>query len=170
MYYIATNKKTKPWENPAKTNKIFVTTSSGYKPDYLDPTVCVNHDGHGEFSTDINDSREAGQWVCIDLGLNKPIEPNYYCLKGPGTIAHCMKNWNLEGSNDTIIWDILSTHIEEKTTWETHNTLAISYPIKMCRKKYRYFRIISTGKSYYDNYYFVRTLLKIYLSFRIWSV
>jgi hypothetical protein len=131
-----------------------------YEVPYDKPNVCVNHDGHGQFSTGLHESSTPGQWVKIDLQANKPIRPNYYCMKGPGQIGHELKNWNLEGSNDNLNWDVLSKHVDF-ISWQ--GTIScVSFEIKDCHVKYRFFRVIATGKSYHDPYCFVS---KFYIIF-----
>jgi hypothetical protein len=148
-----------PWKNPADSKQITVSASSTYG-EYKNPNVCVNHDGHGDFSTGLDESRNPGQWVRIDLGIHKPIAPNYYCMKGT-TIGHSMKSWNLEGSNDDINWSVISEHKDVDLKWEGSRE-AVSFPVK-CDKKYRYFRIKTTGKGFYTDYAFVRKLFNRYI-------
>jgi hypothetical protein len=84
-------------------------------------------------STGLHESSTPGQWVKIDLQANKPIRPNYYCMKGPGQIGHELKNWNLEGSNDNLNWDVLSKHVDF-TSWQ--GTIeCVSFEIKGCHRK-----------------------------------
>ena len=90
-------------------------------------------------------------WFMFDLG-SRSVQPNYYSIRhGYPDSYHSLRSWELQGSNDATNWDILREHKNDTTL--NGGYAAGSWPLPNISKKYRYLRVISTGKdsSGYDN-------------------
>ncbi len=87
----------------------------------------------------------------FDLGTQS-VQPNYYSIRhGYHTDTSSLRSWVLQGSNDASNWDVLKEHKNDTTTNSAFATGSWSIP--NVNKKYRYLRVLSTGKnsSNYDH-------------------
>jgi hypothetical protein len=104
----------------------------------------VSHDSPGRWGSDYEQqSRHVVHYASIDLLDNSPLCPNYYSLSHTSSGWSCkIRNWDLEGSNDDVNWEILRSHREDDSVKER---CPVSWPIENVSKFYRYFKIVHKG-------------------------
>jgi hypothetical protein len=139
LYYIATERLTVPWQNPSRTGKILASAKS-LNPEStfanIDNITC--NPKPGTFYTDYNETKDA--WIKIDLLDNPRIIPNFYSLHSAQTGGLCaLRNWQLQGSNDDVIWTVLVDH-KNDILLHNHSLCPGSWPITS-NVPYRYFRL-----------------------------
>jgi hypothetical protein len=147
LHYIATERETRPWQNPYKAGLIDVFPSSKSP---VDAYGCIAHVvehslSKGKFFTSYEQKNPKHVWVTIGLKDNRPIAPNYFSLRSAeddGT-NFALRNWKLQGSIDNKTWTTLSKHINDTSLSGSGN--GNSWPILGCNTYYQYFRIQATG-------------------------
>jgi hypothetical protein len=87
---------------------------------------------------------EPMQWMSIDLGEERLLVPDHYCLRhGRGTSMFRLRNWRLEGSNDGTSWVSLKEHVNDHSLPVQAYGVA-EWPLDG-QEAYRYFRVLQTG-------------------------
>jgi hypothetical protein len=146
-YYIGTNGNTEDFENPHSTGEVVAAMSSIRVggPSHL---VEQPHDG----STCNYTEDEPNSRVSLDLGEDRSLVPNYYCLRhGFRNGDYRLKSWNFEGSNDGSSYTVLRAHRNDNSLPNKAFSVA-AWKVEEANQAYRYFRIRQTGKnSGWDN-------------------
>eukprot|EP01084_Bolivina_argentea_P242106 406259_1 len=83
-----------------------------------------------------------GGFFCINL-KNTKIRLTEYSLRYYNLANRRPRNWQLMGSNDGKIWDILKVHEDDRSLKVRGDTF--TWPIKTCMKFYSYFKLKSIG-------------------------
>jgi hypothetical protein len=141
LYYLATERLEKEWQNPSKTEKIKLSASSiNPLTDYADI--------HSFASCTIKPSTfftsyevPGPSWIQIDLLDNPPILLNYYSLHSSSTGGpYALRTWQLQGSNDGKYWTVLSDHRNDQSLVnDRFNPKSWKIPYGVA--PFRYFRI-----------------------------
>ena len=146
LYHLGTNGGTTAWANPADAGIIAVTRSS---------------DEGGTANMAAGRSNEAsytrntpGGWYMFDLGATRSVMPNHYTVQhGCNHGGHCLRNWVLEGSADSVTWTTLKTHAND-TSIPPGAFGTKSWPIADGDGgAFRYLRIRSTGVDSIGHHY-----------------
>jgi E3 ubiquitin-protein ligase HECTD1 len=144
IQYLATNGNTSPAKNPHTTGEVVAAMSS---IDKGDPSLLVEqpHDG----STTNRTKNEPNQWVSVDLGEDRSLVPNYYCLRHGANSGYCrLQSWDFEGSNDGSNYTVLRAHKNDKSLAYQAFSVA-AWKVEGANQAYRYFRIRQRGKNSY---------------------
>ncbi len=141
LCYIATEKLKAPWNNPSRTNKIKLTSSSvnpGSEYADLHNVACCT-DKPGTFFTSYE--VHGASWIQIDLLDNPPILLKYYSLHSSITGGpYALRTWQLQGSNDAKNWTVLSDHNNDQSL-QNDRVSPNSWPIPYGVAPFRYFRL-----------------------------
>ena len=49
-------------------------------------------------------------WMSVDIGENRWLAVSYYCLRQGVSSGFRMRNWELQGCNDGLSWQMLCKH------------------------------------------------------------
>jgi hypothetical protein len=134
VYYLGTNSNTTTFSDPT-VSKITVTASSVFNNNFF--TKAFQRVGSVCHSNDASN-----QWVMVDFG-SKKVSPNHYTIQGRNDYdGHHLRNWQLQGSNDSSTWVTLDTRTNNtsinQSTWFSGDCSSSS-------SFYEYLRIIQTG-------------------------
>ncbi|EFO85309.1 hypothetical protein CRE_21657 [Caenorhabditis remanei] len=141
IYWIGTNGKTAPsWTNPATIKAVKITCSDPRQP-FGKPEDLLSRDQN---PINCHTSDDKNSHFTIDLGLF--VIPTSYTLRhARGYGRSALRNWALQGSNDTKSWDILITHTDDKSLGDPGSTA--TWHLEKGTASYRYIRIAQNGKN-----------------------
>eukprot|EP01084_Bolivina_argentea_P105284 188476_1 len=86
------------------------------------------------------------------------LRPTCYSIRTYDNKTLC--NWNFEGSNDGVTWDVIKSHINDKSLPINKNKI-VTYPVD-CKYFYNHFRIIMTGVNQINGWQLCYGGLEIY--------
>lgn len=140
-YWIGTNYGVESWSNPHTAGQVICSKSSESNPDLNNVASLVDRVANSTGTDDLPNS-----WMQIDLGITNKLIVSYYSLRGRTDVYNDnhLRNWKLQGSNDTTTWVDINTQID--------NTIInggnwVSIPTANETVGYRYLRILQTGLS-----------------------
>ncbi|KAJ4455793.1 putative E3 ubiquitin-protein ligase HECTD1 [Paratrimastix pyriformis] len=96
FYYIGTQGRTQPWQNPAEAGWVTATRSSdclGKASDLMGRVACESH----------TNMQPTPLWWQVDLGAGRLFRPTRYTLRHsnrPADVVWRLQSWRLEGSVD----------------------------------------------------------------------
>eukprot|EP01083_Nonionella_stella_P147660 466309_1 len=98
---------------------------------------------------------------------NGSIQPTAYTWRHDAYHnSHYPRNWDFEGSNDDVTWDILRRHVNDEQLQHGINATKAyashTWTITNCNKSYKMFRFKITGKNSNGNYYIMCGGFEIY--------
>jgi hypothetical protein len=90
-------------------------------------------------------------WMSVDLGAARRLAVDHYCLRhGLDNSNAVLRNWRLEGSNDSTAWVVLKTHTNDQALAAAFSTAA--WPVTPpTAEGFRHFRIFQFGKTSNNN-------------------
>lgn len=141
IYWIGTNGKTAPtWTNPAIIKAVKITCSDPRQP-FGKPEDLLSRDQN---PINCHTSDDKNSHFTIDLGVF--VIPTSYTLRhARGYGRSALRNWTLQGSNDTKKWDVLITHADDKSLGDPGSTA--TWHLEKGSASYRYLRIAQNGKN-----------------------
>ena len=105
-------------------------------------------------------SNGVNSWVTMDL--NRTLKVNKYTLRNSDTGSYAMRNWILQGSNNTSsAWTNLLTHTND-TTMVTSDYAYAAWNIPGITIYYQYFRIQMTGENAAGNFSLALSDVELY--------
>ncbi|KAJ4458076.1 putative E3 ubiquitin-protein ligase HECTD1 [Paratrimastix pyriformis] len=143
FYYIGTQGRTQPWQNPALAGWVTVTRSQ----------ECAGKvtDSLGRQPSDTWHGTQPNSWWQVDLGARRLFVPTRY------TIRHCsqagaenyrLQSWRLEGSLDGASWRTLDEHTNEPNAIPARVAAMATFTVLPARAfPARFFRVLMTGPS-----------------------
>lgn len=136
LYYLGTGmKKGAPWINPLKRNLIDVKLSCP-PTRYCQRSSFVGTDFHStSFITG------SPPWLLIDLGPSCALIITYYTIQHDGS-ENYLRDWELQGSEDSINWLSLSHHANDRTIFQSGQFAGWSIEANLSSQGFRFFRII----------------------------
>jgi hypothetical protein len=141
LYWLGTQRWTRPWQNPAELGVVQVTSVPLAVQPKSEPASAIV--GRSLCRCVTLPNRES--WFIIDL-INVWVRPTAYTLRHYDSFdTEALRDWKLQGSNDGKKWTKLLSHKKDESLnakGESH-TWAIPKP----KKSYRMFRILQTGKN-----------------------
>lgn len=146
--------------NSLENNIISISASSVYSSDQ--PKNVLNYKNDKQI---FQSNNEIDSWLCIDFKKNK-VNPSHYTIKshGYGGKGDCHpQSWDIEGSNDQIIFDTLD--IRKNQTVLDGNSLSYTFEIQhgsLSNKYYRYIRIRQTDTNTNNSRYFVFSAIEFF--------
>merc|ERR1711971_427753 len=84
-------------------------------------------------------------WLSVDLGADRKLMLEHYCLR-TACYPQKLRNWVLEGSVGSEIWNVLHTHNGDTSLAQEDNSVA-DWRVDGVDVAYRHFRIRQTGRS-----------------------
>ncbi|KAJ4456534.1 putative E3 ubiquitin-protein ligase HECTD1 [Paratrimastix pyriformis] len=143
FYYLGTQGRTQPWQNPAQAGWVTVTRSSestGNVSDALGRQPCNN------FTDNLPNS-----WYQVDLGAGRLFAPTRYTLRhsnGPSYAEARLQSWRLEGSLDGASWRTLDEHTNEPNSLPARPDAMATFTVAPAQAfPARHFRVLMTGTS-----------------------
>mmetsp|Transcript_1771 Transcript_1771/g.5488 ORF Transcript_1771/g.5488 Transcript_1771/m.5488 type:complete len:711 (-) Transcript_1771:2253-4385(-) len=136
IYWIATRKGARAWENPHRLGEIVVRASSIEKGD---PVELV-----GWLPTELWTKDVPASWFSIDLGHNRSVVPTHYSLRhGSKYKSDCLRTWDFQGSKDGKKWTLLQKHQGDQGL---NGAFAVhTWPVDSEGSSFRYFRVLQTA-------------------------
>merc|ERR1711990_578348 len=84
---------------------------SKYLANHGSPAHCVLRPGVPDCNVMNDTANEAGQWIRIDLGEDRRLILEHYCIRNDCQGKYAIRNWKLQGSNQEAgSWTTLSFH------------------------------------------------------------
>ncbi|KAJ4455795.1 putative E3 ubiquitin-protein ligase HECTD1 [Paratrimastix pyriformis] len=160
FYYIGTQGRTQPWQNPAEAGWVTVTRSSnggGNASDALGRQPNSSITNYGPPS-----------WWQFDLGAGRLFTPTRYTLRHcstPDQVEYRLQSWRLEGSVDGAdgSWRTLDEHTNEPNAIPARPDAMATFAVDPERAfPARHFRVLMTGPSPNGNYYLMLSGLEMY--------
>lgn len=159
FYYLGTQGRKRPWQNPHDLGLVLCFTSSignGRVEEIVGRSV-VN----------CRTLNESFSFFGVDLGQNRLLAPTCYSIRNRNSSTHVLLNWHFEGSNDKVNWVLLDRRIflsenplfnkeieaEQRLLCEkgASSTWAIETSIYSgtlnAQAGFRYFRVVQVGKN-----------------------
>ena len=138
MYWLGTQGGEREYINPHVSGKVHVQTSSKWYAS--DAAIYV--ESHLKKLPKYDRNRPCS-WLEVDLGLERKLIPNYYCLRGYDKMKEILVNWELQARcHLDEEWVILKRHFKD-TSVEMAGSLAVaSWALQDIHEPYRYFRIL----------------------------
>uniref|UniRef100_A0A7S1IZ30 PUM-HD domain-containing protein n=1 Tax=Eutreptiella gymnastica TaxID=73025 RepID=A0A7S1IZ30_9EUGL len=133
VYSLGLDKGGGAWNNPVDTKALRVCASSLQGGNL---SCTVDHDLNGVlFQSD----DQPFSWVIFDF-QECSVRPNYYTIAHRSAVyAFFMRSWQLEGSSDNSVWQILSRHNHDESL--NPNSLVAAWALH-AKAFYRYIRIV----------------------------
>ncbi|KAJ4459493.1 putative E3 ubiquitin-protein ligase HECTD1 [Paratrimastix pyriformis] len=148
FFYIGTQGRTQPWQNPAVAGWVTTTRSSGYSysgsaSDALGRRPCESY----------THNQPTPSWWQVDLGAGRLFTPTHYTLRHseyPGNVEERLQSWRLEGSVDGAdgSWRTLDEHTNEPHAIPARGGAMATFAVAPERAfPARLFRVLMTGPS-----------------------
>lgn len=141
LYWLGTQRWTKPWQNPADLGVVQVTSVPLAVAPKSEPASAIV--GRSLCRCVTLPNRES--WFIIDF-LTVWVRPTAYTLRHYDSFdTEALRDWKLQGSNDGRKWTKLLSHKKDEALDRkgASKTWAIPKP----KKAYKMFRILQTGKN-----------------------
>lgn len=153
MYYLGSRGKTQAFSNPCLAGLVAVTCS-GLANDSEPVSAAVGREAVRCVSKPVKNS-----WFCFEL-KNVMLHPTMYSLRHyTSWDTECLRDWVLEGSKDGVSWDALVVHKNDEKLNGKGSTS--SWPV-LTEGKYRFFRVVQTGRNSNNNHYLPLSGFEIY--------
>jgi len=151
LFHLATQGNTVKWDNPDKTGTVKCTWSSVYSGPESRLTSGPWEQPNSSF-TDVEAGRQA--WMAIDLGPERRLLPDHYCLRNDYCGAfNTLRNWELQACEGSARhkgrWVTLSRHDDDRALAKLPYYTA-GWPLaKIEAGPFRTFRLLQTGPNAY---------------------
>lgn len=154
LYFLGTSRGIKLYENPHRTGKAKVTSSTL---------------GYGKLEHVISESRAdfcthnvPNSWICVEVEASIYVKHYSFWHDSFDGEAHFLRNWDLQGWNEELQqWEVLRRHVVDKTIDERNPGAA--WQVQGCREEgYRKLRILQTGLNSHGNHYLMISGLEFY--------
>lgn len=153
MYYLGSHGKTQAFSNPCMAGFVTVTCSD-LANDSEPVSAAVGRETVRCVSKPVKNS-----WFCFEL-RNLTLCPTMYTLRHYSSWdTECLRSWVLEGSLHGVSWEPLVIHKNDGKL-EGKGSSA-SWPISV-DGRYRFFRIVQTGRNSNNNYYLPLSGFELY--------
>lgn len=163
LYHIATAGGTRAYQNPHDAGHVVAARYPITGGDSTDAKF-VQHEHQNQVYNYLND--DVGSWMSVDLGEDRSLQPNYYCLRSDGLgESHKPRNWRLEGSNNGQEWSCLKEHNGDTALREEPMSTA-AWPLNNVQDSFRHFRILLTGRNSTGCNYLMCAGIELYGRFR----
>jgi len=154
LHAIGTLLGTKTWSNPGESGQV-VVTSSVLQQESVASTAIVGRQVVHCVSQPYTHS-----WFIIDL-VDKYLIPSHYTLRHFDFPMSALRSWRLEGSVDSLKWEILTTQANDcflnargsTHTWQLNGTN---------KTRFRLFRFVQTGKNSSNTDHFALSGVEFY--------
>ena len=104
MFFLGTNGRTRPYENPAKTGQVLVTSSEGKARQQFASVVGRERAGCAIYY-------KPQSWFAVDLGAGRSAAPHAYTLRhGREDGTDALRSWEFQGSQDGKVWVTIKAH------------------------------------------------------------
>eukprot|EP01083_Nonionella_stella_P049342 131527_1 len=154
-YALGTDFGTKEWQNPMEQGLVTVDSLHGWGTGEAKGVVAR------VISYNYAPDQENG-YIRISF-TNASIQPTAYTWRHTAfNSSHYPRNWNFEGSNDNVTWDILKRHVNDAEHGIDSKEKSHTWTITNCNKAYKMFRFKITGKNSNGNYYIMCGGFEIY--------
>jgi hypothetical protein len=139
LYWLGTEGGEKEYTNPLLSGQVQVQMSCKWYAN--DAAIYVEHKPDALLPQ--YDKNQPCSWIEVDLGQERQLVPNYYCLRGYDKMKKILKSWELQGrSTRDDPWTTLKRHFKDKKV-EMSGPLAVaSWQLENISQPYRYFRIV----------------------------
>ncbi|KAJ4455807.1 hypothetical protein PAPYR_9170 [Paratrimastix pyriformis] len=144
FYYLGTQGRTQPWQNPAEAGWVTATRSSecggGEASDALGRQPCHSY----------TNNRPTPSWWQVDLGAGRLFTPTRYTLRhsnNPSQMELRLQSWRLEGSVDGAdgSWRTLDEHTNEPNAIPARADAMATFAVAPERAfPARHFRVLMT--------------------------
>jgi hypothetical protein len=147
FYFLGTQLGASTWGNPQTTAQIVAvrsTNGAGTVADIFDRTTNATY----------TDGGALGDFIFVDLGVNRSLVPNYYSLRNYNQPNREMRTWKLQGTNsvagtsvaqiNAATWTDLDVRSGD-TTMSGASAWANYTPNQSNTTAFRYLRILQTG-------------------------
>ena len=156
LYHIATAGGTCAYSNPHDAGLV-VASMSSIVPGYGSASRFVQGRQHGDYNHTENTPQS---WMAVDL--KRGLLPTHYCLRSDKHSGnHKLRQWRLEGSNDSSKWTTLREHVNDASLGDEAFSVA-SWPIEAEGKAFRHFRILQTGPNSSNGNHVMCTGIELY--------
>jgi E3 ubiquitin-protein ligase HECTD1 len=154
FYWIGTNGGEREYVNPYRNGDVNVQVSCKWYA--ADAALYVEHKPSAVL---INDSQYPCAWVEVDLGADRRLFPNYYCLRGFDRMSTILRSWELQGrENRRESWVTIKRHHNDSRVHPNHSSTrpyaVAAWPLSGDRP-FRYFRVVQLDCIHKDS----RTLM-----------
>lgn len=138
LYWIGTQGGEREYSNPHMTGQVQVQMSCKWYAS----NAAIYVENKLE-SLPAYDESQPCSWVEVDLGKERQLVPNYYCLRGYDKMKNILTSWELQArSKKEGSWITLKRHFKDSKV-ELSGPLAVaSWPLEGITEPYRYFRIL----------------------------
>ena len=138
LYWIGTNGKEQEYVNPYTSGNVNVTLSCKWYA--TDAAIYVEN----KPSRLIHDTNYPCSWFQVDLGSERQLIPNHYCLRGYEKMKKILKSWELQAKREEQEnWTTLKNHHNDTKLTVTSQPYPIgSWSLPEIKQPYRYFRIL----------------------------
>lgn len=131
IYFLGSKGGTEPFQNPADTGIVSVS-SIGITKDSAPKDAVV-----GRTLVRCVTQPVENAWFCIDF-LDKWIQPTLYTIRHYSSWdTECLRNWVLEGSNDGRRWEVVMRHVNDTSLNEKGATHTWPIPTQTRFSKWR---------------------------------
>jgi hypothetical protein len=139
LYWLGTEGGEKEYTNPLLSGQVQVQMSCKWYAN--DAAIYVEHKPDALLPQ--YDKNQPCSWIEVDLGQERQLVPNYYCLRGYDKMKKILKSWELQGrSTRDDPWTTLKRHFKDKKV-EMSGPLAVaSWQLENITQPCRYFRIV----------------------------
>ncbi|KAJ4459434.1 putative E3 ubiquitin-protein ligase HECTD1 [Paratrimastix pyriformis] len=160
FYYIGTQGRTQPWQNPAEAGWVTATRSSeqaGKASDLTGRQPCTSYT-----------SNQPNSWWQVDLGAGRLFTPTRYTLRHsnrPANVVWRLQSWRLEGSVDGAegSWRTLDEHANEPNALPILADAMVTFAVAPERAfPARHFRVLMTGPSPNGGHHLMLSGLEMY--------
>ncbi|KAJ4459463.1 putative E3 ubiquitin-protein ligase HECTD1 [Paratrimastix pyriformis] len=162
FYYLGTQGRSQPWQNPAEAGWVTATRSSesgfGKASELTGREACNSSTA----------SRPRPSWWQVDLGAGRLFTPTRYTLRH-SYCDYCvesrLQSWRLEGSVDGAegSWRTLDEHTNEPYALAARPDAMATFAVAPARAfPARLFRVLMTGPSPSGRHYLVLSGLEMY--------
>jgi hypothetical protein len=155
FYYLGSNKRSRPWQNPYGDKIIIVASST----DYGSSVNFLTDRRESDYYSNTN----PGNWLDIDLAPSKcKLKCKYYSLQNAYQSANALRNWNFQGTNNNgITWDTLDIQVNNPNLKTVPPYQWLSLPLAGTIA-YSRFRLIVTGLSALNGYILALSEIELY--------
>eukprot|EP01047_Picozoa_sp_COSAG01_P002570 COSAG01_NODE_68_length_28978_cov_182.027777_31_plen_523_part_00 len=157
LHFIATEGGTSPYVNPHTAGRVVASCSSECTEAHtVDRFVAGPYEG--EFAT----ANNPNSWVAVDLGAGRRLTVNHYALRhGVRYHTNCLRNWELQGSEDGLVWTTLRRHDDDRTIVERSWYVAF-WEVEGVTTPYRHFRVHQHGRDSSGDEFLVCSGIELY--------
>jgi hypothetical protein len=145
LHWIGTGEGVRAYANPHGAEGAVVAAMSTIGHLANDPLRFVQHVHDGKLSNFTKNVPNS--WMSVDLGAARRLVVDHYCLRhGYGSGISILRNWRLEGLNDSTAWVVLKTHTNDHALADAGYSTAAWPVTPPTAEGFRHFRIIQFGK------------------------